>query len=120
MGRWLASNSDEAAVVATPDIGAIGFYSGRKVLDLGGLVSPEINRMRARIDVERIIEEGLYLPFGADFLVDRSATAERFAGKVIAGVRFDAVMRGEMPNLGIRKPEPVVYVLYQLEKVEEE
>lgn len=116
MGKWLAANSDESAVVATPDIGAIGYYSGRTILDLGGLVSPAINRMRREADVERIIEEGLYLPLGADYLVDRSETPARFAGKTIGGVRFDAVMRGEVPNLGIRKPEPVVYVLYKLER----
>jgi hypothetical protein len=28
-------------------------------------------------------------------------------------------MKGEVPNLGIRKPEPVIYVLYRLERVEE-
>ena len=28
-------------------------------------------------------------------------------------------MKGEVPNLGIRKPEPVTYVLYRLERAEE-
>lgn len=117
MGKWLEKNSDADAVVATPDIGAIGYFSRRRILDLGGLISPEINRMRNTIDVERIIEEGLYLEFGPDYLVDRSETAERFSGKIIKDVRCVPVMRGDVPNLGIRKPKPVVYVLYRLEKV---
>jgi hypothetical protein len=115
MGEWLKNNSSPEAVVATPDIGAIGYYSDRRVLDLGGLVSPEMNRMRETRDIEDIIEKGLYLKFHPDFLVDRSETPGRFSGKVIDGVRFIPVMTAEVPNLGIRKPKPVFYVLYRLE-----
>ena len=117
MGKWLDKNSPPDALVATPDIGAVGWYSHRRILDLGGLVTPEINRMRKEIDVERIIEEGLYLRFGPDYLVDRDEVPARFANMTIKGVRFEPLMRGEAPNLGIRKPRPVMYVLYRLEKV---
>jgi arabinofuranosyltransferase len=117
MGRWLDANAPADALVASPDIGAVGWYSHRRILDLGGLVSSEINRMRRSIDVERIIEEGLYLRFHPDYLVDRSETPARFAGDVIRGVRFTSVLEGISPNLGIRKPEPVVYVLYRLDPV---
>ena len=116
MGEWLAGNTDEAAVVACPDIGAIGYTSRRRVLDLGGLVTPEINRMRRTIDVERIIAEGLYLDFQPDFLVDRSTAPARFDGRIIRGVRFSALMQGTVDNLGIRKPDPVVYTLYRLQR----
>jgi hypothetical protein len=40
--HWLHDNLPEGAVVATHDIGAIGFYSGRRVIDMVGLVSPEM------------------------------------------------------------------------------
>lgn len=42
MGQWLAKNTPKDAVLATHDIGAIGYFSGRKVLDTVGLVTPEI------------------------------------------------------------------------------
>ena len=118
MGQWLARNADPDAVVAAPDIGAVGYYSERRVLDLGGLVTPEINDMRQRIDVERIIDEGLYLQFRPDYLLDRSKIPMRFDGKTILGVRFIPVMEGSVGNLGIRQPDPVQYVLYRLERVE--
>jgi hypothetical protein len=118
MGRWLDKNAPADALVAAPDIGAIGYYSHRRILDLGGLVSPEINRMRKDVDVDRIIEEGLYLRFEPDYLVDRDAFPARFARMVIKGVFFEPVMKGEVPNLGIRKPEPVTYVLYRLDRAE--
>ena len=120
MGKWLEKNSPPDALVATPDIGAVGWYSRRNVLDLGGLVSPEINRMRREIDVERIIEEGLYLEFRPDYCIDRSESPLRFADRVIRGVRFKSLMQGTVANLGIRKQAPVVYVLYRLEPAAEE
>jgi tetratricopeptide (TPR) repeat protein len=38
--HWIHDNLPEDAVIATHDIGAIGFYSGRKIVDMVGLVSP--------------------------------------------------------------------------------
>jgi hypothetical protein len=40
--HWLHDNLPGGAVVATHDIGAIGFYSGCRVVDMVGLVSPEM------------------------------------------------------------------------------
>ena len=42
MGRWLARNTPEDAVLATHDIGAIGYFSGRQVVDTSGLITPGI------------------------------------------------------------------------------
>jgi arabinofuranosyltransferase len=42
MGHWLAENTPADALIAVDDIGAIVFISQRRVLDLNGLVSPEM------------------------------------------------------------------------------
>ena len=39
---WLSSHTPSDALVATHDIGAIGYFSGRRVIDLGGLTQPEL------------------------------------------------------------------------------
>ena len=39
---WLRDHTSPDALVATHDIGAIGYFSGRRVIDLGGLTQPEI------------------------------------------------------------------------------
>lgn len=41
VGIWMNENSPSEAVFAVKDIGYMGYYSQRKVLDLAGLVSPE-------------------------------------------------------------------------------
>jgi hypothetical protein len=42
MARWLRENTPPGALVAAHDIGALGHYGERPLLDLAGLVSPEI------------------------------------------------------------------------------
>lgn len=39
---WLEAHTSPEALVAAHDIGAIGYHSGRSLLDLAGLVTPEV------------------------------------------------------------------------------
>ena len=40
--RWVAANTPTEALVAAHDIGALGYFGERRLLDLAGLVSPEV------------------------------------------------------------------------------
>lgn len=40
--KWLKENTEKSDIVAAHDIGAIGFYSDRKIVDVAGLISPEL------------------------------------------------------------------------------
>ena len=40
--RWIRENTPEEAVVAAHDIGAIGYFSSRALIDLAGLISPDV------------------------------------------------------------------------------
>lgn len=42
LGEWLAINTSQDAVLAVNDVGAIGFFADRKIIDLGGLVTPAV------------------------------------------------------------------------------
>jgi len=46
IGEWLNRNTPPGAVVAMEAIGYQAYYSRRKVIDLAGLVSPEVVRIR--------------------------------------------------------------------------
>jgi len=41
-GKWLNQNTPDSSVIATHDIGAIAFYGERKIIDMVGLVTPEL------------------------------------------------------------------------------
>jgi hypothetical protein len=42
LGRWASLNLPPDAIIATHDVGAIGYFSGRYILDTCGLISPDI------------------------------------------------------------------------------
>ena len=55
--RWVAGHTATNDLVAAHDIGALGYFGGRRVLDMAGLVSPEVipfirdeSQMRAWLD----------------------------------------------------------------------
>lgn len=56
---WLRDKTKESDVIATHDIGAIGFYSGRRIVDVGGLVTPELAEK---------LNESDYVPFMEEYL----------------------------------------------------
>src|SRR5207344_2321604 len=41
-GRWLAEHTPPTAVIGTHDVGAIAYYSRRRIVDAAGLVSREV------------------------------------------------------------------------------
>lgn len=68
IGRWLKENTPPDARIAMEPIGYIGYYSGRRILDEVGLVSPEmvpLNRQGAGWFTEMIRR------FGPDYIVER-------------------------------------------------
>jgi hypothetical protein len=40
--RWIAEHTESEALIAAHDIGALGYFGERKIIDLAGLVSPEV------------------------------------------------------------------------------
>ncbi len=42
IAHWIAENTPEDALIATHDIGALGYFSERRLVDLAGLISPEV------------------------------------------------------------------------------
>jgi uncharacterized membrane protein YeaQ/YmgE (transglycosylase-associated protein family) len=51
VGKWLEYGTPAQAVVACNDVGAIGYFANRRVVDLLGLVTPEVQAYRLRYSV---------------------------------------------------------------------
>jgi hypothetical protein len=121
LARFLHDHAQPGQVVAAADIGYLAFYSGCRVLDLGGLVEPETGKLRSRHDYEDIVAQGLYFDVRGyphvDYLVDREHVAGRFDGQVIHGHRFEKIYVTSVRNLGIRKPGAFFYTLYRITPV---
>jgi hypothetical protein len=55
--RWLATHTEPNSLIAAHDIGALGYFGGRPILDMAGLVSPQVipfirdeDRLRSWLD----------------------------------------------------------------------
>jgi hypothetical protein len=67
VGRWLAENTPAEALIAAHDIGAIGYFAERPLLDLAGLISPQV--------VEWLADEEALSDFVWDSSADYLVTA---------------------------------------------
>lgn len=41
--KWLRDNTSPGSIVAVHDVGALAFYSNRKIVDVAGLINPELS-----------------------------------------------------------------------------
>lgn len=63
--EWIAVNTQKSDLIAAHDIGALGYFADRRILDLAGLISPEvIPIMRNEIVLEAFLNDR-----DADFLM---------------------------------------------------
>jgi len=116
IAEHLRTRTPPEATVAIYDIGLVGHRSERRVIDLGGLIHPEINALRDRVDDSTILHEGLFLDFERpDYLVDRAYEAAVLEGTEIGDVRMRALLSRQVANLGLSRGRPVIYTLYAVE-----
>jgi len=86
VARWLDTNTAPRDLIAAHDIGAIGYFSQRPLLDLAGLISPEvIPFIRDQVRLEVLIRQrgAAYLvtfPAWYPQLVRQAGFAPLFAG----------------------------------------
>ena len=112
---YLALRAAAGTWVAAPDIGLLGLNSDCQILDLGGLIHPEIAALWQRMGYEAMVSSLAFLELHpADYLVDRAPVAARLAGRRPDGRVLLPLLSREVQGLGLRAPQPVVYTLYRI------
>ncbi len=113
LGERLGRETPPDAVVACLDIGALGWASERRILDLAGLVSPELLRIGREQGFPAMVASGAWLEVATpDYLVDRTDGPARWAGRVVRGHVFTALESCELPGLGVTEPQTWTVTLY--------
>lgn len=123
LGYWLRDNTPADTVIAALDIGAVGYGSERQVLDLMGLVSPEVLAVAQEVGFEEMVTSGAWLDLGPggshpDYFVDRSEGEPRWAGRTVRGVRFELLQTCIINGVGLRENQPWTVALYRLVSTE--
>jgi hypothetical protein len=115
-GRWFSQYTAPAAEIATPDIGAIGYYSQRRVLDLAGLVSPRMIPLLEHAPEEDVVAQLGFAGFARpDYLVDRAPEAFDLLRRSPYAACLLPLGHASVPNLGIARPQPMEYTIYRVD-----
>ena len=115
-GRWFGAHAPPGSSIATPDIGAIGYFSQRRVIDLAGLVTPRMVPLLKQGAPEDVVRELRFESFARpEFLVDRAPVANELLERSPYGACLVALGHAEVPNLGIARPGVAVYSFYRVD-----
>jgi len=115
-GKWFGAHSSENAQIAAPDIGAIGYYSQRRVLDLAGLVTPRMIPLLEQSPQEDVLAELRFADFARpDYLIDRASEPYDLLRRSPYAECFVTLGHADVPNLGIARPGTMVYSIYRVD-----
>lgn len=116
LGVWARHGTPQGTLFALPDIGAFGYYSDRPVLDLFGLVTPEMARVTVREGYDAVVGRLLFERIGRpEYLIDRARTSGRLADADDPSNPYRFIRSVEIPDLGITRPTTYVYSLYAID-----
>jgi hypothetical protein len=89
IGRWLRDNTPPQALIGAHDIGAIGYFSERSLVDIAGLVNPEV--------IPFIRDEEKLLAFLEEKGVDYVAIFPSWYPQIARSFRLRAIHRSTSP-----------------------
>jgi len=113
--RRLGEESSPDDIIASPDIGAFGYFSQRRILDLGGLVTPEMVPLLDRDAPEEVVSRLGFSNFSRPrFLVDRGSVAGDLLQRSPYAPALEVMGSAPLPNLGVARPDPAVYTFYRV------
>ncbi len=116
LGIWARDRTPPNASFAVADIGAFGYYSERHVLDLYGLVTPEMAPIVVREGYDRVVTQSLFEAAGRpDFLIDRHPVEARLAAAMDQPTPYRFLFARRIDNLGITRPGGFFYSLYAID-----
>lgn len=115
MGRWLRDNAAPDAEIAAADVGALGYYSDRPIIDLFGIVSRRGDASRGPYDPSALLASGAFLAMGNPaFVVERSIGPGDLASAPPLAERLELILSRPAGRLTLRRPDIYWYSLYRI------
>ncbi|HMI30641.1 MAG TPA: hypothetical protein VK527_02810, partial [Candidatus Limnocylindrales bacterium] len=116
IGIWARDHTPPNAYFAVADIGAFGYYSERRVLDLYGLVTPRIAPLTVREGYDAVVKRCLFEEAGRpDFLIDRHHAQARLTLDADRPTPYRFLFARRIGNLGITRPGTYYYSVYAID-----
>jgi arabinofuranosyltransferase len=116
IGKWARENTPAEATLAVPDIGAVGYYSERTVIDLSGLVTPVMIEAQEGQTLDEFVQSfGFARVSRPDYLIDRYTQPDRFASTGGYHGVLEMLFSRKIGPLGIRRSEDYYYTVYRID-----
>lgn len=109
MAYWLKANTPPSTTVLSPEIGVIGYVSGRSVTDPAGTIDRSVRRVFGGMTYDEAMLRRSYVQAPRpDYVIDRSPVPGRLTSPDLR-----PVLTRTFSGRGIRNPEMVYYTLYE-------
>ncbi len=117
IGKWFNENTPPGARILVNDVGAIGYYSNRYIIDAAALVNRDLdmNKKIMSTPLEKRMNPYNLLEFvNADYVIERDTMPNDNSIR-IDGKRLEFVLYKIFPGLGISDDSPKYYKVYKIE-----
>ncbi len=115
-GKWLKENTPQNSRILVNDIGAIGYFSERYIIDAAALINRdlELNKkiMSTPLD-DRLVTHRLLNFINADYVIDRDSS-DTFIPLEYDNYSLKPEFMKKFPSLGISDPTPRYFKIYKV------
>ena len=118
IGKWLNENTDKKSKILVNDIGAIGYFADRYIIDAAALINSdlELNKRIMSTPLDDRLKTHMLLDFiEADYVIDRDSLETELAEQTDKYVLQLKYIR-KFPSLGIGDTSPRYYKIYKVIK----
>lgn len=115
-GIWLKQNTPENSRILVNDVGAIGYYSNRYIIDAAALVNRDLDLNRKIMSTpleDRLVTHRLLNFIRADYVIDRDS-ADNFIPLEFDKFSLEPRLVKKFPSLGIADPTPRYFKIYKV------
>ncbi len=117
IGKWFNENTPPGTRILVNDVGAIGYYSNRHIIDAAALVNRDLdmNKKIMSTPLEKRMNPYNLLEFvNADYVIERDTMLNNNSIRV-NGKRLELILYKKFPGLGISDDTPKYYKVYKIE-----
>lgn len=116
VGKWLKDNTPAGSKILVNDVGAIGYYSGRYIIDAAALINSDVklNREIMNTPLEKRMHTHMLLDIvKADYVIDRDSASSNEL-QSYNNLALELEYMKEFPGLGIKEDKPKYYKVYKV------
>ncbi|MCX7877046.1 MAG: hypothetical protein N2510_00225 [Ignavibacteria bacterium] len=118
LGIWIRENTPQNSRIFLNDVGVVGYYSQRYIIDAAALINRDLNLNRKIMSFElekRAYPHKMLDEVVADYIIERDVNEENVLQES-GNYRFELKLIKKFPSLGIRDSSPRYYKLYKVIK----